>query len=59
MAGAYYSARLAVLDYLRTTGRSGRAIVIRSVAGSYWAPPWHLGDPGGSTPGDGTASRGL
>lgn len=38
IAGAYYSARLAVLDYLRTAGRSARAIVIRSVAGSYWAP---------------------
>ena len=38
IAGAYYSARLAVLDYLRITGRSAGAIVIRSVAGSYWAP---------------------
>jgi len=38
IAGAYYSARLAVLDYLRRSGRSGRAIVIRSIADSYWAP---------------------
>jgi len=38
IAGAYYSARLAILDYLRTSGRSGRAIVIRSIADSYWAP---------------------
>lgn len=38
IAGAYYSARLAVLDYLRMTGKTARAIVIRSVAGSYWAP---------------------
>ena len=38
IAGAYYSARLAVLDYLQTRGRSARAIVIRSVANSYWAP---------------------
>ena len=38
IAGAYYSARLAVLDYLRIAGKTARAIVIRSVAGSYWAP---------------------
>ncbi len=38
IAGAYYSARLAVLDYLNAIGRSARAIVIRKVSSSYWAP---------------------
>ncbi len=38
IAGAYYSARLAILDYLNAIGRSARAIVIRKVSSSYWAP---------------------
>jgi len=38
IAGAYYSARLAVLDYLNAIGRSARAIVIRNVSSVYWAP---------------------
>ncbi|KQC05804.1 MAG: hypothetical protein APR53_06750 [Methanoculleus sp. SDB] len=38
IAGAYYSARLAVLDYLEQTGRMASAIVIRRVSDDYWAP---------------------
>lgn len=38
ITGAYYSARLAVTEYLARTGRVGRAIVIRSVSSEYWAP---------------------
>lgn len=38
IAGAYYSARLAVLDYLNGIGRTARAIVIRNVSSAYWAP---------------------
>jgi len=38
IAGAYYSARLAVLDYLNAIGRSARAIIIRKVSSAYWAP---------------------
>jgi hypothetical protein len=38
IAGAYYSARLAVCEYLKKVRRSARIIVIRSVSGEYWAP---------------------
>ncbi|NYT05248.1 MAG: hypothetical protein GKC04_02580 [Methanomicrobiales archaeon] len=38
IAGAYYSARLAVLDHLARTGRSASAVVIRRVTQEYWAP---------------------
>lgn len=38
IAGAYYSARLAVLEYLLRIGRTARAIVIRDISGEYWAP---------------------
>ncbi len=38
LAGAYYSARLAVTEYLDAVRRSARAIVLRSVTGDYWAP---------------------
>ncbi len=38
IAGAYYSARFAILDYLNAIGRSARAIVIRKVSSTYWAP---------------------
>ncbi|MCQ1538221.1 hypothetical protein FTO68_04345 [Methanocalculus taiwanensis] len=38
IAGAYYSARLAVLEYLAMTGRSARVVVIRDISGDYWAP---------------------
>jgi len=38
IAGAYYSARLAVLEHLALTGRCARALVIRDISGEYWAP---------------------
>ena len=38
IAGAYYSARLAVCEYLKSIRRSARVIVIRSISGEYWAP---------------------
>jgi hypothetical protein len=38
IAGAYYSARLAVLEYLLEIGRTARVVVIRDVSGDYWAP---------------------
>lgn len=38
IAGAYYSARLAVTDYLVAERRQARALVLRSVTGEYWAP---------------------
>ncbi len=38
IAGAYYSARLAVAEYLEKVGRSARIVVVRSVTGDYWAP---------------------
>ncbi len=38
ISGAYYSARLAVLEYLMSIRRSARVVVIRSISGDYWAP---------------------
>jgi hypothetical protein len=38
IGGAYYSARLAVCEYLARVRRCARVIVIRSVSGDYWAP---------------------
>jgi len=38
ISGAYYSARLAVAEYLDRIGRSARVLVLRSVSGDYWAP---------------------
>lgn len=38
ISGAYYSARLAVCEYLLQVKRSARVIVLRSVSGDYWAP---------------------
>ncbi len=38
IAGAYYSARLGVTDYLASVRRQARALVLRSVTGEYWAP---------------------
>lgn len=37
-AGAYYAARLGVLEYLQRTGRQAKALVIREVSDEYWAP---------------------
>lgn len=38
ITGAYYSARLAVCEYLKRVHRSARVILIRSVSSDYWAP---------------------
>jgi hypothetical protein len=38
ISGAYYSARLAVCEYLRFIRRCARVIVVRSVSSEYWAP---------------------
>jgi len=38
ISGAYYSARLAVAEYLDATRQCARVIVIRSVSADYWAP---------------------
>lgn len=38
IAGAYYSARLGVCEYLRSIRRCARVIVVRSVSSEYWAP---------------------
>jgi hypothetical protein len=38
ISGAYYSARLAVLEYLKSIRRSARVIVVRSISSEYWAP---------------------
>jgi hypothetical protein len=38
ISGAYYSARLAVCEYLKSIRRSARVIVVRSVSSDYWAP---------------------
>jgi len=38
ISGAYYSARLAVCEYLRDIRRSARVVIIRSISGDYWAP---------------------
>lgn len=38
LAGAYYSARLAVAEYLESVQRSARVLVLRSITGEYWAP---------------------
>lgn len=38
LAGAYYSARLAVAEHLEGVRRSARALILRNVTGEYWAP---------------------
>jgi len=38
ISGAYYSARLAVSEYLHRARRSARVIVLRSISSEYWAP---------------------
>jgi DNA repair protein NreA len=38
ITGAYYSARLAVLEYLRSIRRCASVLVIRQVSKDYWAP---------------------
>jgi len=38
ISGAYYSARLAVCEYLKSIRRSARVIVVRHISSEYWAP---------------------
>jgi hypothetical protein len=38
ISGAYYSARLAVCEYLKNIRRSARVIVIRTISSDYWVP---------------------
>ena len=38
ITGAYYSARLAVSEYLMGIRRSARVLVVRTVSSDYWAP---------------------
>lgn len=38
ITGAYYSARLAVLEYLNQVRRNARVVVIRWITSEYWAP---------------------
>jgi len=38
VTGAYYSARLGVLEYLESIGRSGACLVWRDIGPGYWAP---------------------
>jgi hypothetical protein len=38
ISGAYYSARLAVCEYLKQIRRSARVIVVRHISSEYWAP---------------------
>jgi hypothetical protein len=38
ISGAYYSARLAVCEYLKSIRRSARVIVLRHISSDYWAP---------------------
>jgi hypothetical protein len=37
-AGAYYAARLGVLDHLSNRGRQAKALVLRHVSDDYWGP---------------------
>jgi hypothetical protein len=37
-AGAYYAARLGVLEHLRERGRQAKVLVFRDVTDDYWAP---------------------
>jgi hypothetical protein len=38
ISGAYYSARLAVCEYLKSIRCSARVVVVRSISNDYWAP---------------------
>ncbi|MFC7020048.1 MULTISPECIES: DNA repair protein NreA [Haloarcula] len=37
-AGAYYAARLGVLDHLQDRGRQAKCLVLREITDDYWAP---------------------
>ena len=38
ISGAYYSARLAACEYLKSVRRCARVIIVRNVSSEYWAP---------------------
>jgi hypothetical protein len=38
ISGAYYSARIAACEYLKSIRRCARVIIIRNVSSDYWAP---------------------
>ncbi|MFA6225758.1 MAG: hypothetical protein WC620_06165 [Methanoregula sp.] len=38
ISGAYYSARLAACEYLKSVRRCARVIIVRNVSSDYWAP---------------------
>ena len=38
ISGAYYSARLAVCEYLKSIRRCARVVLVRTVSSEYWAP---------------------
>ncbi len=38
IGGAYYSAILAMLEYLLSVGRCARVLCVRDISGEYWAP---------------------
>jgi hypothetical protein len=38
ITGAYYAARLAVLEHMEAIGRSGACMVWRDIGPGYWAP---------------------
>lgn len=38
ITGAYYAARLAVCEYLKSIRRCARVLVVRNVSSEYWAP---------------------
>lgn len=38
ITGAYYSARLAVLEYLTTIRKNAKVVVVRWITSEYWAP---------------------
>jgi hypothetical protein len=38
ISGAYYSARLAVCEYLKSIRRTARVVVVRTISSDYWAP---------------------
>jgi len=38
ISGAYYSARLAACEYLKSIRRCARVIIVRNISSEYWAP---------------------
>jgi len=62
-AGAYYAARLAVLEHLESVGRQAKCLVLREISDEYWAPVgvWQVRESVRNAfegpPGDGTDAR--